>query len=117
MLIIALSLTYTMVEANRVDRLEPSQVIFIWHIVPMPADNIERRMCHSRNEQSALVFGNELIRCYVAILKPCNGRLKVSRIGQPIGADRTKVWQSEMIVKYFQNVSTESGKEKIRCFD
>lgn len=42
----------------------------------------------------------------VDILEPCRRHFKVSWIGQTIRTDRSQVWQFEMIIINFQNVST-----------
>lgn len=102
---------YTVIEADGVDRLEPGQVVFIWHVVAVPADHIERRMRHLSHEQCALVFRDNSVRRNIAIFEPSRWRLEVSRIGQTIGADRAQIRQSEVIVKHLENVSTEIRRE------
>src|SRR3954451_7556395 len=84
-----------MIVADRADRVEPREVIFVWRVIAMPGDDVEGRMTELGRPQMALEFGDQLAGP-VAILETGAGRQEIARIGEAVGADRPQFRQPEL---------------------
>lgn len=62
-------MTYTVVKRNRVDDHKLVEVIFVWHVVPVPRHHVERRVALLRLEQHALVLAYDLKPCEMIRVK------------------------------------------------
>ncbi len=83
-----------MVEADRIDRVEPPQIVLVGRVVAVPGDHVERRMVQSRRPQPALEFLDQLGGA-IDVLEGGHGRQEVARIGQAVGADRPQLRQAQ----------------------
>lgn len=59
-----------MIEADRVDDHELSQIVFVRHVISMPGDHVERRVILRGLEQGALELRDDLEVSDGAVLKP-----------------------------------------------
>jgi len=76
-----------MVEADRADRVEAAQVVLVWRVVAVPADDVQRRVIDARRPQSALELRDQF-EIAVDILERRDRRKKVARVRQAIRTDR-----------------------------
>ena len=83
-----------MIEADGVDAIEICHVVLVGRVVAMPADHVERRVIDPRGPQLALKLAQAL-KLAVHILKGGDRGKKITRVGQPVGANRTQVRQTE----------------------
>src|SRR5581483_7547510 len=94
-----------MVIADGADGIEPPQVVAIRGVVSMPGHHIQGRMINRGSPAVAHELGDQL-EITVAFLVPGNGRLKITGIGKPVGADGTQVRKPERRAKILTNVAT-----------
>ncbi len=78
-----------MIEADRADRVEAAQVVFVRRVVAVPRDDVERRVIERRLPQTALELSDEPEVAF-DILVCCDGRLEIARVREPVRTDRPK---------------------------
>ncbi|MGX1210084.1 hypothetical protein AB7M42_000349 [Bradyrhizobium diazoefficiens] len=83
-----------MVEADRADRREGAQIVFIGRVIAVPGDDVDRRMRQGGLEQRPAPFHEQLGR-RVLVLVVRDRRQEVARIGEAVGADRPALRQRE----------------------
>ena len=91
--------------ADATNRVEIVQMVFERHIIAVPSHHIVYAVIHVRSEELTL----ELIHDFeltILIFIPSNRSLKISRICQPIGSNRTQIRQLEMSLVHFHHVPT-----------
>lgn len=76
-----------MIKANRVDDHEFCQIVFVWTIISMPGDNIERRMILLAFKKAALKFRNNFVIFSIAILKIRRWCQEITWMGQTIRSE------------------------------
>src|SRR3954469_21703564 len=84
-----------MIERDRADRVETAQVVTIRSVVPMPRDDVQRRMIGLASPKVSAEFCDDLA-FLVAVLVPRNRDLKIARIRESIRSDGTEVGQPEL---------------------
>ena len=94
-----------MIEADRADRREGPQIVFVRRVVAVPCHHVDRGMRQSGREQRAAPFHEQFGR-RVLVLIGCDGGEEVARIGEAIGADRTALRQREGAAVILAHVST-----------
>ena len=93
-----------MVEADRAQRVEPRQIVFVGRVIAVPGDDVERRMVELRGPQIAGELDDDL-ELFVSILKGGDRGQKIARVGEPVGADRTQFRQAEQLAVILADIA------------
>src|SRR6202048_3718558 len=83
-----------MVEAHCIDEIEIRQIVLIRHVIPVPGDDVQRRMIDRRCPESSLKLGHNPEIAF-AIFKLRYWSQKVARIRQPVRANRPQIRQTK----------------------
>src|SRR5205823_7558382 len=75
-----------MIVADRADRVEAAQIIFVRRAIAVPRDDVERRMTDFGTPQIAHELRDELKRA-AAVFVRRSGRLEVAGIGEAVRSD------------------------------
>ena len=92
------------VEGDRVDALEPVEVVLERHVVAAPRDDVERRVIDLGLPQAAAVLGDDA-EVAVAILERRDRREEVARVGEAERADRTEIRQPQLLTVVLADVA------------
>lgn len=103
-----------MIKADRVDDHEFRQVVFVWHIIAMPGDDIVRRMVLPSFEERSLELRNDFVFLHVAVLEPDRRCEKVTRISESVGTERDSIGSSDLKKEFlgFYPIGPRSGSLK-----
>ena len=102
-----------MIEQQRPDRRETPQIIFVWRVIAVPGDDVERRMIEVGRPERPAPFHVEGAFCVALLVMRCR-RQEVSGIGKAIGADRPAFRQRQRTSVIFAQVS---ARETVDQFD
>src|SRR5208337_4330228 len=92
------------IEAHRVDAVEIRQIVFVRRVISVPGDDVERRVFVLGFPQAAEKLDNDTVVA-VAIFVGGGGRLEIARVGQAVGADRTKLGEAQQGAVIFADVA------------
>ncbi len=76
-----------MIETDRSDRVEQSQIVFVRNVIAVPCNDIERRMIDARRPHVSLKLRDQLEFAF-GIFERRDRREEISRVGQAIRIDR-----------------------------
>lgn len=93
-----------MVIADRVDRVEATQIIAAGGKIAVPGDNVEWAVRQAGGPELALEFLDEIDR-RIDILEPGDRRFEIARIGEAVRSDRAKVGQAEGRAVIFADIA------------
>ena len=83
-----------MIEQQRADRREGSQIVFVGGVVAVPGDDVERRMADLGDMELAAPFHEHPARRFLLLIG--RGRsLEIAGIGEAVRADRSALRQRE----------------------
>src|SRR5579884_2568290 len=85
-----------MIKADGADHHKAREIVFIGNEITVPGNHAERRMRALRGPQVALEFGHNGA-WLLPILIGRHRRLEIARIGEAIGAEGAKLWQTERL--------------------
>ena len=105
-----------MVEQHCADRREAAQIVFVWEVVAVPGDDVERREAGLGPEQFAAPFDKERVRS-IDILVGRTRRQEVARIGEAVGADRPAVRQREATAVILADVGAHRSVDEFDAED
>src|SRR6266567_4601212 len=93
-----------MIEAYRVNAIESGQIVFVGHVIPVPGDNIERRVFDFGGPQTTEKLGDHA-EIALAVLESGDWGEEISRIREPVCADRPQLGQPELRAVVFADIS------------
>ena len=102
-----------MIEHDRADRREMTQVVFVGRVISVPRDDVERRLADLGAVEFAAPFDEEPRGLFPVLVGGDRGE-KISRIGETIGADGTAIRQRERAAVVFAH---ESARRAVQQFD
>src|SRR5689334_18786421 len=92
-----------MIERDRTNCVESTQIISVGSVVAVPRDHVERRMVRLARPQIPAKFRNDLHRSF-AVYVPGDRRLEVAWIGQSVRPDRPQIGQPKLRAIILTNV-------------
>src|SRR5829696_2116182 len=98
-----------MIERYRADGVEPTEIVAIRSVVPMPRNNVERRMIARACPQISAELCDDLA-VLVAVFEPCNRRFEVARIRKTVSTDRSEIGKTKMLSVIFANITAGPGR-------
>src|SRR5258706_5524474 len=83
-----------MIVRHRAHRVESAQIVLVRDVVAVPSHDIERRVVHLSSPQSTEEFADQYtVSGAIFVMSP--RRQKITRVGKPVGTNRTQIRQFE----------------------
>ena len=101
-----------MIEAHRVDAVEARQIVLVRRVVAVPRHHVERRVIDLGDPQLAEEFGDDAA-IGIEIFERRDGRQKIARVGEAVGADRAEFGQAERRAVVFADVAARRAVGQI----
>ena len=95
-----------MIERDRSNRVEPSQVIFVWIIVSMPCDDVKRRVTLPGSKKLVVKLGDDLPVGVAIVVKVSDRGLEISSVCQPIRSNWSQFRKLKVAPVDFTYIST-----------
>ena len=101
-----------MVVADRAQRVEAPQIVDVGRVVPVPCDDVERRVADRGRPQVPLELGDQR-EVALDVLVPRDRRQEVARVRQAVRADRAEVGEAERRPVVLAHVAARVAVEQL----
>ena len=93
-----------MIEADRTNRVEVAQIVFVRRVIAVPRDHVERRMTDVRAPQIAVHLRDQFERALAVFVRGVR-REEIARIGKAVRADRSEFGQTQQRAEVLADIA------------